>query len=153
MIDKLEPEMSKEKVAFIMGYPLLVDPFHSNRWEYIESITPSSGIRSQRRVTLFFVDNKLTHIEGDTVTEERQSKEDNTRNLNILLTSTGKKESFFERLFKAEKPQKETIEVDGKLAETSVADETQEETQDETQEETQEKTNIQQEETNIQDDQ
>ena len=127
MLDKLEPEMSKEKVAFIMGYPLLVDPFHNNRWEYIESTTSSLGERYQRRVTLFFVDNKLTHIAGDTITEERQSKEDSTRNLNIQLSPTGKKESFFKRLFKKDKLQDEKTESAAELAETQAIT-TQEET-------------------------
>ena len=54
MINRLEPGMSKSKVRFVMGTPLLVDPFHSNRWDYIYSLEPGDGERVQRRVSIFF---------------------------------------------------------------------------------------------------
>ena len=37
MLDKLQPGMDKGQVKFIMGTPVIVDPFHSERWEYIYS--------------------------------------------------------------------------------------------------------------------
>ena len=33
MLLKLRPGMSKSQVQFIMGTPLLVDSFHTNRWD------------------------------------------------------------------------------------------------------------------------
>lgn len=99
MIDKLEAGMNKEKVNFIMGTPLLVDPFHSNRWDYIHSIEPNSGERSQRRITLYFKDDKLSHITGDTVTAERVAgTEEQDRVLNVEISGNQKKLGLFERL-------------------------------------------------------
>ena len=37
MLDKLQPGMDKDQVQFIMGTPVIVDPFHKDRWEYAPS--------------------------------------------------------------------------------------------------------------------
>ncbi|HHA18627.1 MAG TPA: outer membrane protein assembly factor BamE [Methylophaga sp.] len=66
MINKLKPGMTKNQVAYVMGTPLLIDTFHPERWDYIYTIHPGNGERSQRRITLFFEDDKLQKIEGDT---------------------------------------------------------------------------------------
>ena len=79
MIDKLEPGMTKAKVKFIMGTPLLVDPFHSNRWEYIYSNEPGSGDRVQRHIALFCRDDKLTHLEGNVTPANRYYSDEITQ--------------------------------------------------------------------------
>lgn len=100
MLDKLEPGMTKAKVKYVMGTPLLVDPFHSNRWEYIYSIEPGGGSRSQRHVALFFKDDKLTHIEGNIVPANRYyTDEDSEAPSNILITGHRKKKGLFDKLF------------------------------------------------------
>ena len=107
MIDKLEPGMSKSKVRFIMGTPLLVDPFHSNRREYIYSIEPGGGERAQRHIALFFKDDKLTHLEGDiTPSYGRSTEEDSGEASNVIITGERKKEGFFGRLFGSDKKKK-----------------------------------------------
>ena len=107
MIDKLEPGMSKSKVRFIMGTPLLVDPFHSNRWEYIYSIEPGGGERAQRHIAVFFKDDKLTHLEGDITTRYgRSTEEDSGEASNVIITGERKKEGFFGRLFGSDKKKK-----------------------------------------------
>ncbi len=65
MVDKLKPGMDKNQVKFIMGTPVIVDPFHSERWEYVYSFQPGGGVREQRHITVHFVDEKLSHITGD----------------------------------------------------------------------------------------
>jgi outer membrane protein assembly factor BamE len=100
MIDKLEPGMTKAKVKFIMGTPLLVDPFHSNRWEYIYSIEPGGGARAQRHVALFFKDDKLTHAEGNITPAVRYySSNGNDETSNVLITGQRKKKGLFGRWF------------------------------------------------------
>ncbi len=103
MIDKLEPGMTKAKVKFIMGTPLLVDTFHTNRWEYIYSIEPGSGVRSQRHVALFFKDDKLTHVEGNITPADRYySDEGIDETSNVLITGKRKKKGLFGRWFGSE---------------------------------------------------
>lgn len=100
MIDKLEPGMTRAKVKFIMGTPLLVDPFHSDRWEYVYSNEPGSGVRVHRHIALFFKDNELTHIEGNVTPANRYyADEDNTETSNILITGKRKKKGLFSRWF------------------------------------------------------
>jgi len=103
MIDKLEPGMTKAKVKFIMGTPLLVDPFHTNRWEYIYINEPGSGVRVQRHIALFFKDDKLTHLEGNVTPGYRYySDEDIDETSNVLITGKRKKKGLFGRWFGSE---------------------------------------------------
>ena len=59
--------MNKRQVQFILGTPLLVDPFHAERWDYYYLFRPGtrSGEEAEKqRVSLFFEDDKLTRMAG-----------------------------------------------------------------------------------------
>jgi len=59
----LKVGMDKQKVRFIMGTPLLKDPFHPNRWDYVYTIQPGGQPRKEQRVTLLFDGDQLAHIQ------------------------------------------------------------------------------------------
>ena len=63
MLDQLEIGMEPRKVRFILGTPLLVDPFNQNRWDYIYSLRRGSGEEVRQRVSVYFVDDRLARIE------------------------------------------------------------------------------------------
>lgn len=65
MIDQLRPGMTKRQVIFVMGTPLVRDPFHQDRWDYIYSYQPGGGVRGQEGVTMYFENDLLTHFTGD----------------------------------------------------------------------------------------
>lgn len=65
MVDQLRPGMTKRQVAFIMGTPLLKDPFHDNRWDYLYSNQPGGEPRVQKNVTLVFEKDELAGLRGD----------------------------------------------------------------------------------------
>ena len=65
MINQLKPDMSKNQVAYILGTPLIIDTFHPNRWDYLYRMHSKHGTDQQRRITIFFKDDRLSHIEGD----------------------------------------------------------------------------------------
>lgn len=65
MIDQLRPGMTKRQVVFVMGTPLVRDPFDQDRWDYVYSYQPGGGERGQERVTMFFENDLLTHFTGD----------------------------------------------------------------------------------------
>lgn len=65
MVDQLRPGMTKRQVIFVMGSPLVRDPFRQDRWDYIYSYQPGGGVRGQERVTVFFVDDLLIRFTGD----------------------------------------------------------------------------------------
>ena len=67
MIDQLLPGMTKRQVIFIMGTPLVRDPFHQDRWDYVYNFQPGGGVRGQERLTVFFENDALIHFTGDFV--------------------------------------------------------------------------------------
>ena len=67
LIAQVKPGMTREQVRFLLGTPLLTDIFHADRWDYVYWRETTDGKRDQRRVALFFADNKLARMEGDVV--------------------------------------------------------------------------------------
>ena len=67
MVDQLRPGMSKRQVVFVMGTPLVRDPYHQDRWDYIYSFQPGGGVRGQERISVLFVDDELVSFTGDFV--------------------------------------------------------------------------------------
>lgn len=74
MAAQLKAGQTKDQVRFILGTPLLVDIFHPDRWDYVYRFQPGHGEVQQRRITVFFVDGKLSRIAGDVVASEGGTK-------------------------------------------------------------------------------
>ena len=62
-IAQLRVGMNARQVLFIMGNPMLTDPFHAERWDYVYYMKPGKGDPQQRRVTLFFEEDRVVRIE------------------------------------------------------------------------------------------
>ena len=56
--------MSRNQVQLLLGSPLLTDPFHANRWDYVYTFEEGHGPMEERRLTLFFEGDVLKRIEG-----------------------------------------------------------------------------------------
>ena len=65
MVDQLRLGMTKRQVTFVMGTPLIRDPYHQDRWDYIYSFQPGGGERGQERIAVFFDNNQLVRFSGD----------------------------------------------------------------------------------------
>lgn len=65
MVDQLEPGMTRRQVNFVMGTPLVRDPYDQDRWDYVFNYQPGGGTRGQERITLYFENDVLRHYEGD----------------------------------------------------------------------------------------
>ncbi len=65
MVDQLRPGMTKRQVLFVMGTPLVRDPYRQDRWDYVYNFQPGDGERGQERLTVFFVDDRLARTTGD----------------------------------------------------------------------------------------
>ena len=65
MVDQLSPGMTREQVAFVMGEPVIRNPFNADRWDYVYSMhipgTPTAIVR----MSLFFSGDELSHLTGD----------------------------------------------------------------------------------------
>lgn len=64
MLEKLKPGMTKSQVLFVMGSPLIVDTFRDNRWDYVYVLRESGDLVEQKRLTIFFEDDKLINMEN-----------------------------------------------------------------------------------------
>ncbi|MBL4821563.1 MAG: outer membrane protein assembly factor BamE [Gammaproteobacteria bacterium] len=65
MVDQLRPGMTKRQVVFVMGTPLVADPFHQDRWDYVYNYQPGGGERVGEHVTVLFENDQLIQIIGD----------------------------------------------------------------------------------------
>ena len=73
MVDRVKPGMSRLQVRDLLGAPLLTDPFHTERWDYVFTIRARGTPFQQRRVTaLFGKDDRLVSIEADPLPTERE---------------------------------------------------------------------------------
>lgn len=64
-VARLEPGMTRQQVRYLMGTPLVASHFEDNRWDYVFYYrNPNARVR-QSKISLYFVDNRLTDIEGD----------------------------------------------------------------------------------------
>jgi len=67
MVARLKPGMTRSQVRFTLGTPLVVDPFRSDRWDYVFLYSKQGVVTEQRRIVVVFKDDKLERIEGDAV--------------------------------------------------------------------------------------
>jgi outer membrane protein assembly factor BamE len=63
VLDKLKPGLSRSQVRFLLGTPLMVDPFRDNRWDYVYNYRSAGKLTAEKRVTLFFDRDVLSRIE------------------------------------------------------------------------------------------
>jgi len=67
MVDKLKPGMTRSQVRFALGSPLIVDPFRTDRWDYVYTYQKQGRKVEHRRIIVIFQDDKLLRVEGDVV--------------------------------------------------------------------------------------
>ena len=54
------------EVRYLLGAPLVEDPFHTERWDYFYSFRSGETRQvEQQRLTLFFDNGQLTRVEQD----------------------------------------------------------------------------------------
>ena len=79
MVDRLKPGMTRRQVAFVMGEPVVRDPFNPDRWDYVYSVQVGSVVYQQLRMSLFFENETLAKFSGDMApTTAGQNKEADT---------------------------------------------------------------------------
>lgn len=69
-VAKLEEGMTREQVQFVMGTPMVADPFHPDRWDYVFVVDAQDDRQDfYRRVTVFFEGDAVARIEKEGVDE------------------------------------------------------------------------------------
>jgi outer membrane protein assembly factor BamE len=76
MVAKLKAGMTRAQVRFALGSPLIVDPFRTDRWDYVYMYQKQGQEAQRRRITIIFEEDRLLRIEGDVVaTDSTQEPE------------------------------------------------------------------------------
>ncbi len=90
-VNRLQPGMNKKQVLFVMGSPIIEDPFHHNRWDYVYTMERQHKLESNRKMTLVFQDDRLVSIEGD-LQPQAQSDQRASGSRSEVITITPKQE-------------------------------------------------------------
>lgn len=64
-LDELYIGMNQRQVLFVLGTPSVKDPFHQNRWDYVQTFSRRGNPMISRTVTLRFEDDLLAEIVGE----------------------------------------------------------------------------------------
>ena len=65
MVGQLKPGMSRRQVRFILGTPLLEDPFNQSRWDYPYVKRNGRTVLSESRLMVYFDGDTLVEYESD----------------------------------------------------------------------------------------
>ncbi len=61
--ERLKPGMTRTQVRALLGTPLVADPFHPDRWDYVYSLEHGRKQVVNQRMTLYFQGERLSRIE------------------------------------------------------------------------------------------
>lgn len=66
-IDKLQINMTKEQVKFVLGSPVVVDSFQDDTWHYVYRLKSgkSEKLNKQKNFSVTFENNRLVSTAGD----------------------------------------------------------------------------------------
>lgn len=66
MLEQLEVGMTPRQVKFIMGLPVVRQPFSNNQWDYLYYIEQDDEVSTQYRITIFFdKEGRYSHYDGE----------------------------------------------------------------------------------------
>ena len=95
--------MSKQEVLFILGTPMVIDPFNQQRWDYFYSKRNQRKKETdQRLITVIFDGDKLVELSGDAdlsnVENLEPSTEDKQHGGTVITEPTQREKGLFNRL-------------------------------------------------------
>jgi outer membrane protein assembly factor BamE len=65
-LDQVEIGMTKSQVRFLLGTPMIDDPFSHGRWDYVYYLRiEREAAVNKRWVSVYFVDEKVSEIRKD----------------------------------------------------------------------------------------
>jgi outer membrane protein assembly factor BamE len=73
-IKEVKLGMTRNQVRFILGTPVVSDPFNTNRWDYVYYYRSGRAkTADQRWLVVFFEDNLVSEIKSDLYSQEFDS--------------------------------------------------------------------------------
>lgn len=65
-LDQAEIGMTRNQIRFLLGTPMIDDPFHKDRWDYVYYLKIGrKDAAAKRWVSVFFTDDKVSEIRKD----------------------------------------------------------------------------------------
>ncbi len=65
-LDQVRVGMTRSQVRFLLGTPMIDDPFHEERWDYVYFLKVGRGDATFKRwVSIFFDGDNVARIEAD----------------------------------------------------------------------------------------
>ena len=106
-IEQLKPGMKMTEVRYLLGAPLVEDPFHTERWDYFYSLRSGETRRvEQQRLTVFFQNGQLTKIKQDFESDPlSSSSSESSGELQIKPTKSGFLKRAWDKLWPLGKTQ------------------------------------------------
>ncbi len=78
-VNQIRTGMSRRQVQFVLGAPMLTDPFHLDRWDYYYSYKPGSAHvdeAERQHLALFFdADGRISSIDGTILPNPEQTRQ------------------------------------------------------------------------------
>jgi outer membrane protein assembly factor BamE len=65
MVARLKEGMTRPQVAYTLGTPLLKDPFHKDRWDYVYFVREDGRLSHPHDLTVYFNDDKMVRYVTD----------------------------------------------------------------------------------------
>jgi outer membrane protein assembly factor BamE len=63
---KIKLGMTQAQVKVALGAPLINDPYHANRWDYVYRLETKGDLKENQRLTLYFAKDVLKRIDDAT---------------------------------------------------------------------------------------
>ena len=73
MIDRLKPGMTRNQVEYVMGRPVLQDPFDDDQWVYLYTMEVPDIFMQAFKMVLVFEDDTLVTITGTSYPPRRRA--------------------------------------------------------------------------------
>ncbi|MBT5032816.1 MAG: outer membrane protein assembly factor BamE [Proteobacteria bacterium] len=101
-LSRLKLGMSQREVEFLLGTPMVADPFHTDRWDYFYSYkTTKTRDTEVRQLSVFFTLGELSKLQGYVTLGELDtlppSEEDLHVGGTVVTRPTQKRYGLFER--------------------------------------------------------
>jgi outer membrane protein assembly factor BamE len=77
MVDRLDPGMTRNQVEYVMGRPVLEDPFDDDQWVYLYTLEVPDVFIQAFKMVLIFEEDTLVSITGDYVPTTAEEKAQN----------------------------------------------------------------------------
>ncbi len=63
-VEQVELGWTRDQVIFLLGSPMIQDPFHQDQWDYVYYFRSGDGkVTERKRVTIHFTDDKVARVQ------------------------------------------------------------------------------------------